>query len=287
MNTNTSSTYCGSCTNSCTGGRTCSSGSCTCASGTSDCGLGGTCYNTASDPSHCGSTCKQCGASQVCTSGQCACPLGGVQASCGTCLSWDFEAGTSLADTNGWVRNAGLSLHRFVHIYRVTSPTYNGSGHSLAISVQNGTGFGVTVPLCPAGGSTNLSNLSFSAQALLEGLAGEATVQVLSLMFFAPKNFWSGAGWESPGRSVGTNQWFPVSGSASVPWPTTSPEPRVLLRDGQHLVWHGVSRRRRVLAVNCAGIGSEVRTRDRRRDGRGWSHKRLPAYACRQHRPQA
>ena len=47
-------------------------------------------------------------------------------------------------------------------------------------------GFGVTVPLCPAGGSTNLSNLSFSAQALLEGLAGEATVQVLSLMFFAP-----------------------------------------------------------------------------------------------------
>ena len=30
------------------------------------------------------------------------------------------------------------------------------------------------------------------------------------------------------------------------------PEPWVLLRDGQHLVWHGVSRRRRVLAVNSA-----------------------------------
>jgi hypothetical protein len=102
---------------------------------------------------------------------------------------------------------------------RVTLPTYNGSGHSLAIAVHDSV-FRVTVPLCTAGGTVDLSMLSFSAQILIRDLAGAATVQVSNLMFFTPENAEGGMGWVSPGRSVGTNQWFTITGTAS--WPSST-----------------------------------------------------------------
>ena len=98
------------------------------------------------------------------------------------------------------------------------SPTYNSSGHSLAISVNNSGGFAIEVPVCS---STDLSNVSFSAQVRIHDLGGASTVDVINLMFYSGDNgFFTPAGWITT-RTVGTDSWIPITGGL---WPngTTS-----------------------------------------------------------------
>ena len=58
VNTQTDNSFCGSCTNACTGGRTCVSGVCQCPSGQTFCGS--TCVNLQTDESHCGACSQDC-----------------------------------------------------------------------------------------------------------------------------------------------------------------------------------------------------------------------------------
>jgi hypothetical protein len=233
-----SSAYCssGSCTpkgsGSCTNNVQCTSGNCSnglcCASGLTNSngvccasgltGCNGQCVNTNTSSTYCGSCTNSCSGSKTCSNGQCACPLGGAQASCGTCLSWDFESGTSLSDTNGWVRDPSTWTSSLFSMSRVVSPTYNNSGHSLAITVNNSGGFGIKVPVCS---TTDLSNLNFSAQVRIHDLGGASTVDVMNLMFSAPENSFTPAGWLVT-RTVGTDSWIPITGGADWPNGTSS-----------------------------------------------------------------
>ena len=95
---------------------------------------------------------------------------------------------------------------------RTTSPTYNSSGHSLAITVSNGLGFEVEVPVC---NMADLSGLTFTAHILIQDLAGASSLNVPTLLFMTPDLTLYGAGWEG-GRQVATNTWFPITNT----WPT-------------------------------------------------------------------
>jgi hypothetical protein len=154
----------------------------------------------------------------TCSAGSCQCNLGAAQASCGTCLGWDFESGTSLSDTNGWVKDPNGWSDSMFSISRVVSPTYNSSGHSLAITVSNSGGFAIKVPVCS---TTDLSSLTFSAQFRIHDLTGASTVGVMNLMFSAPENSFTPAGWITT-RQVGVDTWTTVTGGAGWPNGTTS-----------------------------------------------------------------
>jgi hypothetical protein len=74
--------HCGSCDNTCTGGKLCNQGNCECPQGTTECN--GTCVSLATDEQHCGMCNDPCRADMVC-SGSCVCP--GMLMDCnGACI---------------------------------------------------------------------------------------------------------------------------------------------------------------------------------------------------------
>jgi hypothetical protein len=207
------------------------------------------CASTPSTPKCSSGSCAQCLTSTDCPTGKscnpsthrCEWPLGAAQASCGTCLGWDFESGT-----NGWVRDSNGWPSSMFDISRVASPTYNNSGGSLAITVNKSGGFAITVPVCSA---TDLSSLTFSAQFRIHDLGGASTVNVMNLMFSAPENQFTPAGWITT-RAVGVDSWIAITGGNVA---ERHYECRAHSRGGQplrqFLVWHGVPRQHHVPVV--------------------------------------
>ncbi|MFT3924185.1 MAG: hypothetical protein QM778_16745 [Myxococcales bacterium] len=74
VDTDTDLLHCGTCSNACPSGASCSSGTCTCPAGFELCG--GRCVDVSRDAAHCGSCGKSCGTGSVCTNGACACSDG-------------------------------------------------------------------------------------------------------------------------------------------------------------------------------------------------------------------
>ncbi|HEX7507416.1 MAG TPA: hypothetical protein VF550_11635 [Polyangia bacterium] len=70
----------------------------------------------------------------------------------------------------------------------------------------------------------DLSGLTFTAHILIQDLAGTSSLSVPNLLFMTPDGMVYGPGWESPGRTVATNTWFPITGT----WPTGSTGPQYL-----------------------------------------------------------
>lgn len=98
---------------------------------------------------------------------------------------------------------------------RVVSPTYNGSGHSLAVTVNNSSGFAILVPVCS---TADLSSPAFSVQVRIHDLGGALTLDVMNMMFFSGDSYFTPAGWITP-RIVGTDTWFQVTGGL---WPSSA-----------------------------------------------------------------
>ncbi|MBK04095.1 MAG: hypothetical protein CL920_33580 [Deltaproteobacteria bacterium] len=69
VDTQTSTSHCGSCGNGCLSDQTCQSGKCTCKQGTTLCGS--LCVDTQSNKAHCGSCQTACTTNEVCQSGKC------------------------------------------------------------------------------------------------------------------------------------------------------------------------------------------------------------------------
>jgi hypothetical protein len=90
---------CGSCGNSCTGGKICSGGVCVCPTGLTDCG--GTCKNLLFDPKNCGACGSTCG---FCCSGKC-----GVNCNNGTCCQDPTDVCCPNGTTCG-LRVAGITI---------------------------------------------------------------------------------------------------------------------------------------------------------------------------------
>ncbi|HUU01811.1 MAG TPA: MopE-related protein [Myxococcota bacterium] len=102
VNTQTSSSDCGGCSNACTGGTVCVQGSCTC-SGTGVEMCGGECTNTQTDANHCGGCSTVCGGGATCSAGNCACS-GGLSYCVDKCVNTDTDdqnCGACLAPCSG------------------------------------------------------------------------------------------------------------------------------------------------------------------------------------------
>jgi hypothetical protein len=218
VNTNTSNTYCGSCTRTCTGGNTCSGGVCACP-------------NTSGA---CGPTCSACGTGQECTGGNCACP-GGAAFRCNACLNWDFEAGS----TSGWTlstRNDGTGSLKLVTSagrgnYSLMIQNASFPSVTSDLLVQISLCSGASVPI-PASGFTFSVDVLFQSNgygfgddgtgsgnpgAVLEGDAGAAFSHLIASNIgpFTSGTWYSPWSWTFTGTSVST---IDLRFSPQAPW---------------------------------------------------------------------